>query len=174
MEYNKLRSNAEANALIYLNFLAKRYKLKGKFFANQTPNKNRYMFDFKFFQDYDISLNNKKLVKYLETQVKNNNLSWDFKKAFDVIKSYNFTFECDIVYIVNGKVKAIIEIHGPQHREMSHFLNTNYESFIATNISDYIKEDYCKSHKIPFFNTFVTSDNSIQTSELKNMISQLS
>jgi hypothetical protein len=168
MQDNYVRSSQEANSICYLRDQANKLGLKGSFYTNIKP-KDTILFDQKFFDDIDISPNNKTLVDFLKTRY--DTFYWDFISDLKKINKAKLQFECDIIYVENNVLKAVIEIHGKHHKHACCYGQSPI-AFTKVCISDYFKELYCAEKNILFADTYL-EDNKVNFNDLDKIIQNL-
>lgn len=173
VQCNAARSYAESTAYNFLYWKAQEMNLKGKFYLNVVPFNNPKLFHCNYLDNFDISLNNQELKNYISEKIKDNHSGWDFTQAFETVKKSKFLFECDLIYVVNNKVRGIIEVHGPHHYLLYNGLS-DVNQFVKTSINDFVKREYCKTFDISFFETKLIDGHQVNTEDLDYILSVLS
>jgi len=153
---NKAKSIPERNLYTILKLYEKAFSLKGKFYLNVKTD-NHALFEQSFFTEFKMAKSNKKLTKYLSAALKKASIHTDVEQCLSMCKKQTI-FECDLIYVVNGRIVAIIEIQGPHHREP--YVFGGLSNFISTKVSDFIKKDYCEKYGILFYE-FTTNGYSV-------------
>ena len=174
MEDIFFRSECERYAFKYLSSKAKKLGLKGKFYPNIKPENNKIKFRHRNFFNQVIPINNEPITNYLDTQIKNNGIFWDYKKELKEFDFSKLSFEFDMVYVEKNVIMAAIEINGSHHYKIDDYYNTEYIDFINVKLNDYGKEEYCKIEKIPFFEIRLINGETINDKDLDMIIQQLS
>lgn len=170
---NASRSSAERNAFEYFKLSTKELNLKGQFYLNVVPFDNPQLFNCQYLNNFDISLNNQELVNYISSKIHDNDSNWDFTQSFNTVKNSKFLFECDLVYVVNNKIRGIIEIQGPHHYSLYNGLS-NFDQFVKTCINDFVKNEYCKTFDISFFETKLINGHQLNYEDLEHILSVFS